>query len=125
VISPAKKHSRSPSRSHLRSPSLLTSQKKQKTKTSTPTCAITTPTAASLSRLPEPATPALASLPDTTSSPIALHASGPAVLTSATADVSIQDQEESIPLMSDGRGVDKDRTRVLETGVEEPPKVRL
>jgi hypothetical protein len=124
VTSPARKHSCS------HSPSLLTSQKKQKTKISIPTCAITTPMAASLSPPPEPATPALASLPDTPSSPIASHASGPAISTSATADGLIHDQEESasvatIPLMSDSRGVDKDRTRVLETGVEEPLKVRL
>ena len=118
-------------RSRSRSPPLPTLQKKQKTKNSIPTCTITTPTATSLSPPPEPAsTLALASLPHTTSSPIASHASGPAISTSATADGSIQDQEESaseatIPLVSDGRGADKDRTSVLKTGVEEPPKVRV
>jgi len=47
-----------------RLPPLLTLQKKQKTKNLIPTCTITTPTAASLSPPPEPAsTPTLASLP--------------------------------------------------------------
>ena len=125
VTSPAKKHSRS------RSPSLLTLQKKQKTKNLIPTCAITTPTAASLSPPPEPApTPALASLPLTTSSPIASSAPGPAILTSVTADGSMHDQEElrseaTIMRMSDSRGKDKERVRALEAGAEELPKVRL
>jgi hypothetical protein len=118
-------------RSHPCSPPLLTLQKKQKTKNLIPTCTITTPTAASLSLPPEPAsTLALTSLPHTTPPPIASHTSGPAVSTSATADGLIQDQEElvleaTIPLISDSRGADKDRTRVLETGMEEPLKVRL
>ena len=51
-------------------------------------------------------------------------------MTSATADGLIHNQEESasganIPLVSDGRGVDKDRTRVLETGTEGVPVIIL
>jgi hypothetical protein len=74
--------------------------------------------------------PALASLPLTTSSPIASCTPGPTIVTSATADGSMQDQEESrseatIMRMSDSRGKDKERARASEAGGEESPKVCL